>query len=63
MRFESRRCPKKRKEKKRKETCFVSWKTYLSSCYFFIIHFPLHFKYDILELELTLKYDQYINNW
>jgi hypothetical protein len=40
MRFESRRGPKGKK------TCFVNGKTYLSSCYFSITHFPLHFKDD-----------------
>ncbi len=44
MRFESRRGPKKRKKEKR--TCFVSWKSYFSSCYFFNIIFSLHFKDD-----------------
>jgi hypothetical protein len=29
-----------------KKKSFVSWKAYLSSCYFFITHFPLHFKDD-----------------
>jgi hypothetical protein len=43
MRFESRRGPK---QKKWKKMCFISWKLYLFSCYFFIIPFPLHFKYD-----------------
>jgi hypothetical protein len=41
-RFESRRGPKKKKKK----NLFVSWKAYFSSCYFFIVHFPLHFKDD-----------------
>ncbi len=39
MRFENKKGPKKMKK-----TCFVSWKIYLSSYYFFISHFPLHFK-------------------
>ncbi len=43
MRFESRRGPKKKKKEK---NCFVSWKTYLSYCLFFIIPFVLHFKDD-----------------
>jgi hypothetical protein len=30
-----------KEKKKRKKTCFVSWKAY-----FFIIPFPLHFKDD-----------------
>jgi hypothetical protein len=34
------------REEKRKETRFVSWKAYFSSCYFFIIPFHLHFKDD-----------------
>ncbi len=42
MRFENKRGPKKRKEK----THSVSWKAYFSSCYFFTIIFPLHFKDD-----------------
>jgi len=29
-----------------KKKCFVSWKAYFSSCYFFITPFPLHFKDD-----------------
>jgi hypothetical protein len=32
--------PKRRKKK----TCFVSWKAYFSSCYIYITPFPLHFK-------------------
>ncbi len=36
MKFENRRGPK---GKKKKKTCFVSWKAYLFSCYFFITHF------------------------
>jgi hypothetical protein len=44
MKFESKMGPKR--EKIEKKTCFVSWKAYLSSCYFFITHFPLHFKDD-----------------
>jgi len=43
MKFESIRGPKRRKKEKK---CFVSWKIYLSSCYFFIIPFALHFKDD-----------------
>ncbi len=43
MRFKSRRGPK-RKTKEKKS--FVSWKTYLSSYYFFITPLPLHFKDD-----------------
>jgi hypothetical protein len=35
------------REEIRKEPRFVSWKTYFSSCYFFIIPFPLHFKDDL----------------
>jgi hypothetical protein len=31
---------------KEKKLCFVSWKAYLSSYYFFVIHFLLHFKDD-----------------
>jgi hypothetical protein len=31
-------------EKKKKKTCFVNWKFYFFSCYFFIISFLLHFK-------------------
>ncbi len=42
MRFESRNGPKRGKQ-----NMFVSWKVYLSSCYFFITLFPLHFKDDI----------------
>jgi hypothetical protein len=38
-------------EEKRKETCFVSSKDYFSSCYFFIIPFPLHFKNDFYSLK------------
>jgi len=34
------------KEKKGKQTYFVSWKVYFSSWYFFITQFPLHFKDD-----------------
>jgi hypothetical protein len=41
-RFEIRRGPKRRKKGMR----FGNWKTYFSSCYFFINHFPLHFKDD-----------------
>ncbi len=44
MKFESRRGPKKKKKKKK--ICFVSWKVYFSSCYFFITPFPLHFNDD-----------------
>jgi hypothetical protein len=44
MRFEIRRAPKRRK--KGKKTYFLSWRAYFSSCYFFIIPFPLHFKGD-----------------
>jgi hypothetical protein len=33
-------------QKEEEKTCFVSWKTYFSSCYFFIIPFHLHFKDD-----------------
>ncbi len=43
MRFENRRGPKR---KKRKNTCFVSWKAYFSSCLFFITPFPFHLKDD-----------------
>ncbi len=43
MKFENRRGPKKKKTNK---TCFVSWKTYFSYYYYFISHFPLHFKDD-----------------
>jgi len=35
------------REEKRKKTHFVSWKAYFSSCYFFIIPFPLHFTDDL----------------
>jgi len=45
MRFES-----KRGQKKKNEMCFVSWKSYFSSCYFFIIPFLLHFKDDLKTL-------------
>ncbi len=41
MKFENRRG-----QKGEKKTCFISWKAYLLSCYFFITHFPLHFKDD-----------------
>jgi hypothetical protein len=32
------------REEIRKIMCFVNRKAYFSSCYFFITHFPLHFK-------------------
>jgi hypothetical protein len=32
--------------KKKAKTCFVSWKVYFPSCYFFITPFHLHFEYD-----------------
>jgi hypothetical protein len=35
-------------KKKGKKTCFVSWKAFVFSCYFFITQFPLHFKDDSL---------------
>jgi hypothetical protein len=35
-----------KEEKKEKKTCFVNWKTYFSSCYYFITPFHLHFKDD-----------------
>jgi hypothetical protein len=38
--FESKRGLKRRKKK----TCFVNWKAYFSSFYFFITPFPLHLK-------------------
>jgi hypothetical protein len=38
------RGPKREREKKKMR--FISWKAYFSSCYFFITHFPLHFKDD-----------------
>jgi hypothetical protein len=34
--------PKRKKEQNKNR--FVSWKAYFSTCYFFIIPFPLHFK-------------------
>jgi len=34
------------REEEKKKTCFVSWIIYFSSCYFFIIPFPLYFKDD-----------------
>jgi hypothetical protein len=37
--------------KKGKKMCSVSWKAYFSSCYFFIIPFPLHFKDDFQSLK------------
>jgi hypothetical protein len=40
--FESRSKEKKKQNKNR----FMSWKAYFSTCYFFIIPFPLHFKDD-----------------
>ncbi len=40
MRFDNKKGPTREKK------CFVSWKAYLSSCYFFIGPFPLHFKDD-----------------
>jgi hypothetical protein len=43
MRFENRKGPK---ILKRKKMCFVSWKVYFSSCYFFITPFPLGLKED-----------------
>jgi len=36
MRFENKRGPKIKREK----MCFVGWKVYFSSCYYFIILFP-----------------------
>jgi hypothetical protein len=44
---ENKNGPKKRKINK---MCFVSWKTYFSSTYFFITIFPLHFKDDFYSL-------------
>jgi hypothetical protein len=44
MRFETRMGPKKKKKKKKKS--FVGCKVYISSCYFFVTPFPLHFKDD-----------------
>ncbi len=44
MRFESRKGPKRRKKKEK--TCFVSWKAFFCSCYFFIDPCPLQFKDD-----------------
>jgi hypothetical protein len=35
-----------REEKKKEKTCFVSWKVFLSFCYFFISPFLLHLKDD-----------------
>jgi hypothetical protein len=35
------------REEEKKKTCFVSWKAYFSSCYFFITPFHLQFKDDI----------------
>jgi hypothetical protein len=33
-----------KRKKKQNKNRFVSWKAYFSTCYFFIIPFPLHFK-------------------
>jgi len=41
MRFESKRGPKRKKEKK---PMFCNLEAYFSSCYFFIIPLPLHLK-------------------
>jgi len=43
MKFESMMVLKR---KKKKQMCFLNWKVYFSSCYFFIIYFPLHLKDD-----------------
>jgi hypothetical protein len=37
-------------EERREKTCFVNWKAFFSSCYFFIIYFSLHFKDDFSSL-------------
>ncbi len=41
MRIENRRGPTEKRKKS-----FVSWKVYLFYYYYFITHFPLHFKGD-----------------
>ncbi len=43
MRSESRRGPKR---KRKKIKMFCKFEASFSSCYFFITHFPLHFKDD-----------------
>ncbi len=43
MMFKNRKGSKRKKKEKK---CFVSWKAYLSSCYFLITPFPSHFKVD-----------------
>ncbi len=45
MKFEIKRGPKKKK-KKRKNLCFISWKVYFFSFHFVITPFHLHFKDD-----------------
>ncbi len=36
----------RKRKQKGKKMCFVSWKAYFFSCYFFIAPFCLHFKDD-----------------
>jgi hypothetical protein len=33
-------------QREKNKMCFVSWKVYFSSCYFFVTPFPLYFKDD-----------------
>jgi hypothetical protein len=48
MMFESKRGPK------RKTMCFVSWKAYFSSCYFFITPFPfLKLEVAVIKILIT----------
>jgi hypothetical protein len=42
--LEALKVGKVQREEIRKKTHFVSLKAYLSSCYYFITPFPLHFK-------------------